>query len=119
MIALMVLAVGWSFAEANHVAVQQRDVTVLFTSDVHCGVDQGLGYVGLEAIRDTLQREGGDVLLVDNGDALQGTSKNAHRRRADEFSHRSENPFGIFSRLCRPTWFNQRLKQVAFALQKP
>ena len=45
---------------------------VLFTSDVHCGVDQGFGYVGLKAIRNQLEKEGCHVLLVDNGDAIQG-----------------------------------------------
>ena len=48
------------------------DIVVLFTSDVHCGVDQGWGYAGLQQIRDTLEAKGDQVLLVDNGDAIQG-----------------------------------------------
>lgn len=48
------------------------DIVVLFTSDVHCGVDQGWGYAGLEQIRNTLEAKGDQVLLVDNGDAIQG-----------------------------------------------
>ena len=48
------------------------DVVVLFTSDVHCGVDQGWGYAGLQQIRNTLEARGDQVLLVDNGDAIQG-----------------------------------------------
>ena len=70
-LALLVIATGWAFAEASP-AAPERDIVVLFTSDVHCGVDQGVGYVGLKAIRDALEREGNDVLLVDNGDAIQG-----------------------------------------------
>jgi hypothetical protein len=27
-------------------------VVILFTSDVHCGVDQGFGYAGLQQVRD-------------------------------------------------------------------
>jgi len=47
---------------------------VLFTSDVHCGIDQGFGYVGLKAVKDQLEGEGCHVLLVDNGDSIQGES---------------------------------------------
>ncbi len=48
-----------------------KDIVVLYTSDVHCGIDQGFGYSGLAAIRDTLKANN-HVLLVDNGDAIQG-----------------------------------------------
>ena len=48
------------------------EVYVLFTSDVHCGIDQGFGYVGLQQIRDTLTAQGFETILVDNGDAVQG-----------------------------------------------
>ena len=33
-------------AMAQETAAFTQDVVVLFTSDVHCGVDQGFGYVG-------------------------------------------------------------------------
>ena len=48
-----------------------KDLVVLFTSDVHCGVDQGFTYAGLKAIRDGLE-ESNYVLLVDDGDSIQG-----------------------------------------------
>lgn len=48
-----------------------KDVVVLFTSDVHCGIDQGFGYAGLAAMRDSLTKSN-HVLLVDNGDSIQG-----------------------------------------------
>ena len=67
LVMLVLLSMGWSFAEGL-----EKDVVVLFTSDVHCGVDQGFGFVGLKAIRTQLEREGCHVLLVDNGDAVQG-----------------------------------------------
>lgn len=72
LVALALLATGWAFAEAGEDARLEKDVVVLFTSDVHCGVDQGFGYAGLKAIRNQLEREGCHVLLVDNGDAIQG-----------------------------------------------
>ena len=48
------------------------EVYVLFTGDIHCGVDQGFGFVGLQQVRDTLEARGYETLLVDCGDAIQG-----------------------------------------------
>ena len=49
-----------------------RGAMILFTSDVHCGVDEGFGYAGLQEVRDALRAQGYDVILVDDGDNLQG-----------------------------------------------
>ncbi len=48
-----------------------KDVKILFTSDVHCAIDQGWGYGGIYAVRQGFSEEC-HVLLVDNGDAIQG-----------------------------------------------
>ena len=48
------------------------DIYILCTSDVHCGVDQGFGYAGLEQVRDTLEEKGYETILVDDGDSIQG-----------------------------------------------
>ena len=48
------------------------DIYILFTSDVHCGIDQGFGYAGLQQVRDTLEAQGYETILVDDGDAIQG-----------------------------------------------
>ena len=53
-------------------AEKNGDVVILFTSDVHCGVDQGFGYAGLQQIREYLLSEGNEVVLVDDGDSVQG-----------------------------------------------
>ena len=61
--------------EDNNVVIgpaKNGEVYVLFTSDVHCGIDQGFGYVGLQQIRDTLTAQGYETILVDDGDAVQG-----------------------------------------------
>ena len=55
----------------NATSALTRDLTILFTSDVHCGIDQGFGYAGLAAMRDQLAKKA-NVLLVDDGDAIQG-----------------------------------------------
>ncbi len=49
-----------------------RGIVILYTSDIHCAVDKGFGYAGLEQIRQNLINKGYNVLLVDNGDAIQG-----------------------------------------------
>jgi len=66
---LCMLFAGAALAEEAKLA---QDVVVLFTSDVHCGVDQGFGYVGVAAIRDAMKAAGNHVVLVDNGDSIQG-----------------------------------------------
>jgi len=68
-LALCMLLGGVSVAQD---AALTQDVVVLFTSDVHCGVDQGFGYVGVAAIRDAMKAAGNHVVLVDNGDSIQG-----------------------------------------------
>lgn len=51
---------------------ESNDVVILYTSDMHCGMMQGFGAVGLMQIRNTLEKNGIKTLLVDNGDAIQG-----------------------------------------------
>ena len=50
---------------------EDQDILILFTSDVHCGIDQGWGYAGLYAVKENLSKDY-NVLLVDDGDAIQG-----------------------------------------------
>ena len=69
---VLALCLLCSAAFAQETAALTQDVVVLFTSDVHCGIDQGFGYVGLAAIRDAMKAAGNHVVLVDNGDSIQG-----------------------------------------------
>ena len=48
------------------------DVYILYTSDIHCGIDQGFGLAGLKEIRNSLEEAGYTTILVDDGDAVQG-----------------------------------------------
>lgn len=50
----------------------KNEIYILFTSDVHCGVDQGFGYAGLAQLRDKLEKDGYETILVDDGDSIQG-----------------------------------------------
>ena len=49
-----------------------QDIIVLYTNDVHCGVDDNIGYAGLALYEKEMLEETPYVTLVDAGDAIQG-----------------------------------------------
>ena len=61
-----------SGAEAVTADSKQKDIVILFTSDIHCGVDQGFGLAGVAMVKQQFEKLGKAVILVDNGDAIQG-----------------------------------------------
>ena len=71
LLAMMMLLGCVAIAEEATETGLTQDVIILFTSDAHCGIDQGWGYAGVAAIRDSLAKNN-HVVLVDNGDAIQG-----------------------------------------------
>ena len=50
---------------------EEKDLLILYTSDVHCAVDRGWGYVGLCAMKQRLSKDY-NLILVDDGDAIKG-----------------------------------------------
>lgn len=48
------------------------DIVVLYTNDVHCGIDDQIGYAGLAAYKADKLKQTNHVALVDAGDAIQG-----------------------------------------------
>ncbi len=48
------------------------DIIILYTNDVHCAVDDNIGYAGLAAYRKQCEQNTSYVTLADCGDALQG-----------------------------------------------
>lgn len=48
------------------------DVVILYSTDVHCGVDENLGYAKLSAYRNEMLKSYKYVSLVDAGDYIQG-----------------------------------------------
>lgn len=71
LLALMLILAGGSAAGAEETE-RTGDVVILYTGDIHCGINQGFGYAGLQAIRKYLISQGNDVILVDVGDNIQG-----------------------------------------------
>lgn len=62
------LTTGMSFASL----ASDKDIVVLYTNDVHCGVDENIGYAGLALYKKQMQSLTPYVALVDAGDAIQG-----------------------------------------------
>ena len=60
-----------AYAEDASAPAEERDLLILYTSDIHCGIDEGWGFAGLYATKQNLS-ERYNVLLVDNGDSVQG-----------------------------------------------
>ena len=48
------------------------DVVILYTTDVHCGVDENLGYAKVEAYKNEMLKSYKYVSLIDAGDYIQG-----------------------------------------------
>ena len=65
-------AVPVAAAEGESESGLSKDLVILFTSDVHCGVDQNFGLDGLYQVRKYYEDQGCYTLLVDDGDFIQG-----------------------------------------------
>lgn len=70
--ATMLLSAAPVLAEEAAEPGLQQNLVLLFTSDVHCGIDKNFGLSGLAAIRSAYEAEGNYTLLVDDGDFIQG-----------------------------------------------
>ena len=51
-----------------------KDIVILYTNDVHCGVDDVIGYAGVEYYKHQVQQVTPYVTLVDAGDWAQGAT---------------------------------------------
>ena len=71
----MSLCLGGCSAGTEPALVQetvQEDIVILFTNDVHCGIEQDIGYAGLAAYKAACEEDTPYVTLIDCGDAVQG-----------------------------------------------
>ena len=54
---------------------EAKNIVILYTNDVHCGVDNNLGYSALAAYKKEMEADPGNVvLLADAGDTYQGAA---------------------------------------------
>lgn len=70
----MVVSVTAGVTTATEITAQaaEQDIVILYTNDVHCGVDDNIGYAGLALYKKEMQAQTPYVTLVDAGDAIQG-----------------------------------------------
>lgn len=58
--------------EVKKIVDNDKDIVVLFTNDVHCGVEDNIGYTGLAYYYNNLKKQDVYTALVDAGDFAQG-----------------------------------------------
>ena len=59
-------------AAAKAEGEEAKDIVILYTNDVHCGIADNIGYAGLARVKAAYEAAGKEVILVDNGDSVQG-----------------------------------------------
>lgn len=74
--AAVVLSAGQTLSAGAAVPVKaqspDQDIVILYTNDVHCGIDDNIGYAGLAFYEKQMKKQTPYVTLVDAGDAIQG-----------------------------------------------
>ncbi|MCQ2770688.1 MAG: bifunctional metallophosphatase/5'-nucleotidase [Clostridia bacterium] len=75
---LMIFTMIYSLCACSQVPSEQNNVVVLFTNDVHCGIDSkdgeaNIGYAGLSALKKDMSEKYKYVVLADCGDFSQGS----------------------------------------------
>lgn len=68
----MMPAMVFADTAADAAPAKSKDIVILATSDVHCGLEDNIGYAGLAAYRNAMKDKYENVALVDAGDAVQG-----------------------------------------------
>ena len=73
-VALMMLftVVGVTAAPAVTREADMPESIIIFTNDVHCGVEDNWGYAGVAGVKKLFEEAGINTLLVDAGDHAQG-----------------------------------------------
>ncbi len=59
-------------AAAKAEGEEAKEIVILYTNDVHCGIADFIGYAGLARVKAAYEAAGKEVILVDNGDSIQG-----------------------------------------------
>ena len=61
---------------ANNQPIDKRsdDIVILFTNDIHCGINEGLGLASFTTYKNELMEKYQYVVTVDAGDAIEGSA---------------------------------------------
>ncbi len=71
-ILLSIVGCSSSYQFLSDGPASQENIVILYTNDVHCSVDDNIGYAGVSAYKKAMQATNKYVCLVDNGDHIQG-----------------------------------------------
>lgn len=72
-LSLTVVMLVFSFTACGGKKTETKgDIIILYTNDVHCGIDKNIGYAGLSAYKKSVMARTDYVTLVDCGDSVQG-----------------------------------------------
>ena len=69
---ILLILFSFSFLIVLSSCKAREDINIIFTTDIHCGVDDNIGYSSLSAFKNDLEKQNKYVTLVDCGDAIQG-----------------------------------------------
>lgn len=72
LVMVLSLLCGCGAAAAAPAEDTAEDIILLFTNDVHCGIETDIGYAGLAAYKAACLEKTPYVTLIDCGDAIQG-----------------------------------------------
>lgn len=56
----------------NGIKRDPNNIVILYTNDIHCGIEENIGYTGLASYKEMMEEQTPYVALVDCGDAIQG-----------------------------------------------
>lgn len=71
---LCICLIGCSSSQTSTENSVTEDLVILYTNDIHSYIDKPLSYDVIAALKTELEAEYGNVLLIDAGDAIQGTA---------------------------------------------
>ena len=71
-IAISVIGCSTNNAHNKSSLKNDKNIIVLFTNDVHCGVNDNIGYAGLAEYKNKINQDENYIALVDAGDFSQG-----------------------------------------------
>ena len=100
---------------AKAVEPNDKDITVLYTNDVHCAIDAKLGYASLSAYKADMQKSS-YVALVDNGDIIQGDVIGALSK--GEYLIDIMNNTGFDASVFGNHEFDYGMEQLAYLVEK-
>ena len=70
-VTIFITLVTFTFSSCSS-GIEKGDIVIIYTTDVHCGVDDNIGYSSLSAYVKKTKELNENVTLVDAGDAIQG-----------------------------------------------